>query len=611
MCGIAGITGFSKEAGQGRVEGMLATLVHRGPDGLGTVVGAGWAIGARRLAVIDLVTGDQPVHNEAASVHAVLNGEIYNYLELRDGLVRRGHRLRSQGDTEVLVHLWEEEGPELVHRLRGMFALAVVDSGTRTLFLARDRLGKKPLYWTRVGTTVAFASELKAIRAASLASPGLDRGALASYLAWGFVPEEQCIAERVAKLPPASWLRVNLDAGEIEQRRYWRLDLTPDETLTFTAAVEDLREGLAEAVRLRLRADVPLAIFLSGGLDSGSVASLVPRGWPLLGLCVAFKGSEGELPLARATAARAGLPLEEIEVDPAEGIELLPKLAEIFDEPLADPSVIPTVLLARAGARRAKVVLNGDGGDEVLGGYRRFLLARAAHGGIARLAMRIGANLGSVVGAGGAAGRAERIAAALRPGAEPYAALGPAKLTAPEIQLLLGSEPIVSPAIASLLEGVSGWDAATRVRVLDLLFFLPGDLLVKMDRATMAASLESRSPFLDQELVERLARLPVRLLARRWHTKAVLRQAAKGWLPDEVRRAPKRGFEPPLEEWLSGPWRRLVRELLFDPTAAVRSCLAGESVAGWADWHRRRDRQRAARALFTLLTLEHWLRRWG
>ncbi|MGV8040427.1 MAG: asparagine synthetase B family protein [Thermoanaerobaculaceae bacterium] len=256
---------------------MLDQLMHRGPDAEGLAAGPGWAIGVRRLAIIDLVSGDQPVASEDGHVQAVLNGEIYNYRELRQELVGRGHTLRSQGDSEVLVHLWEDLGPAMLGRLRGMFALALVDEGRRCLFLARDRVGKKPLYWARPEGGLVFASELKALRAALPQRPAVDPGALRAFLQWGFVPEKQCIAQGVQKLPPGSWLQLDLGSGEIRQQRYWDLRIEPRPGLGVEEAAGRLRATLDEAVRLRLRADVPLAVFLSGGLDSGVVAALAAR----------------------------------------------------------------------------------------------------------------------------------------------------------------------------------------------------------------------------------------------------------------------------------------------------------------------------------------------
>ena len=614
MCGIAGVAGAGVTGVREPVERMLAELVHRGPDAAGIAAGEGWAIGARRLAIIDLATGDQPAGNEGGEVQAVLNGEIYNYRELREGLAARGHRLRSAGDTEVLVHLWEELGPEMLGRLRGMFALAVFDTRQRALFLARDRVGKKPLYWARHGGRLLFASELKALRAALPARPALDRRALAAYLAFGFVPEGQCIVQGVEKLPPAHWLRLDALTGEVRQRRYWSLPADAAAEVEPAAAAATLLGRLEEAVALRLRADVPLAVFLSGGLDSGLVAALAGRhAAGLRAVTIGFGGRDDEVAAARASAARSGVELTAVTVDAGAGLTLLPQLAGVFDEPFADSSAIPTLLVARAARAHAKVVLNGDGGDEALAGYRRFLAARVSElPGAALLGPPVARLLGALAGSGSRlAGWSARLADGLADPARSYLSWGPVKLGLPEVAELTGQPAELPPALGALLDRHAGLDPVRRLARLELEFFLPGDLLVKMDRATMAASLEARSPFLDHELLEWAATLPAAVLLRGLRTKAVARRAARGLLPAAVRRAPKRGFEVPLRDWLAGPWAGEVRQLLEDPHAAVRRVLEAAPLARWQHWQRQGDPERAARSVFTLLTLEHWLRRWA
>ncbi len=609
MCGIAGLAGGQDAPDRAVLGVMLDALTHRGPDAAGDAAGPGWAIGTRRLAVIDLATGGQPVRNETGEIHAVLNGEIYNYVELREELIAAGHRLTSAGDTEVLVHLWEAHGPSMLSRLRGMFALALVDMRSRTLFLARDRVGKKPLYWTRQGGRMVFASELKALRHALPTKPHVDRDALSSFLAFGFVPEGQCILQGVYKLPPAHWLSLDLLTGEVKQRRYWRLELSPDDSIDFLQAVEEVSDLLGDAATVRLRSDVPLALFLSGGIDSGLVAATCARkGRELRALHVRFGKGSMETRLARVTAARLGLELDEIEVQPGEGLDLLPVLAEVYDEPLGDSSAIPTVLMARVARERATVVLNGDGGDEAFGGYRRFIAARLSGLPGARIWGAALAGLASPILGGG---RSERLSRGLgaRSGAG-YLAWGPIKFAPAEIAELTGAAPTGCPPLAALLERGAGLEPVNATRLLELEFFLPGDLLVKMDRATMAASLEARSPWLDHPLLERAAQFHPTTLLKGWRTKAIPRGAARGILPEAVRLGRKRGFEVPLAPWLTGPWSGEVRTVLQDPQAEVRRFIRGKALEAWRNWENRRDRARAARAVYTLLTLEHWLRRW-
>lgn len=605
MCGIFGWAGAPPDDARQRLAAALSRLTHRGPDDEGSAEGDGWSVGARRLAIVDLVTGGQPVCNEDGSIVAVFNGEIYNYLELRAELETRGHRLRSTGDTEVLVHLWEEEGARLPERLRGMFALALVDTRRRLLFLARDRLGKKPLYLTRQGLTLWFASELKALRAAIPALGGVDQAALRSFLAFGFVPEGECIAGGVWKLPPAHRAVFELDSGRWREECYWELPLTGERRPSRDEAVEEIRERLAEAVRLRLRADVPVALFLSGGIDSGLIAALAAPAAPALrAVTITFGHGEDELPLARRTAARIGLELVPVPVDARDGVGLLPSLAEVFDEPLADASVIPSVLVSRAARQFAPVVLNGDGGDEVFAGYRRH------QAGV--LASLPGIGLASaVLHHLGRRDWGRRFVQGLDLPRHPYLEWGPVKLGPGGAAAVLGGEEVLPASLVSALDRGRGQPLPQQLRAADLQFFLPGDLLPKMDRATMAASLEARSPLLDHLLVEYAAALHPSLLFSAFTTKPLLRAAAAGLLPRAVRRAPKRGFEVPLEEWLAGPWAGEVRAVFEDPAAALRSMIPIDRLAPWRTWWRQGDRQRAARAVFTLLTLEHWLRRWA
>lgn len=605
MCGIAGWAGPTQEDAPAQLAAMLGCLVHRGPDQEGKAEGEGWGLGARRLAILDLATGGQPVRSEDGAVVAVFNGEIYNFVELRAGLAARGHRFRSTGDTEVLVHLWEEEGERLPEFLRGMFALALVDTRRRVLFLARDRLGKKPLYVAFQGKTLWFASELKSLRAGCPELQGVDQDALASFLAFGFVPEGECILPGVRKLPPAHRGVFQLQEGRWRQERYWALELSGDLRPTRRQAVAEVRQRLAEAVRLRLRADVPVAVFLSGGIDSGLVAALASAAKPGLEvLTVGYGRPDQDLRNARRTAHRLGLAVTEVDVDPRQGAALLPQLAEIYDEPLADPSAIPTLLVSRAARAFAPVVLNGDGGDEVFAGYRRHQAARLATLPGVAMARPLWERWPG-------RGWGRRFAAALASGEHPYLHWGPVKLGPQGAAAALGTQPRLPATLMELLSEYASAPLPQQLRALDLFFFLPGDLLVKMDRATMATSLEARSPLLDQELAEYAGRLHPSLLFGTARTKPLLRAAARGVLPEVVRRAPKRGFEVPLAAWLAGPWAEEVRVVFEDPAAALRQVVSSQGLAPWRQWQRHADPQRASRAVFTLLTLEHWLRRWA
>lgn len=607
MCGIFGFAGNGPPLSPAHGEEALKSLRHRGPDSQGYLWGHGWGIGACRLAIVDLIAGDQPVKNERGDVVAVLNGEIYNYRELAATLKSHGHRLRSSGDTELLVHLWEEYGPEMLRQLRGMYALAVVDSRAKKLFLARDLLGKKPLYWMRGKGLLLFASELKVLRPLAQ-SWTVDPQALASFLTFGFVPEGSCIIHGVAKLGPGHWLELDIPTGEL---RHGRLPFPPfsvEPGWTLEAAAHRLEELLLEATALRLRADVPLAVFLSGGLDSGTVAALARKLGEEPQAIFVDLGDAGERTRAEATAASLGLPLEVLPCAYAPEPELLARMAEVFDEPLADPSVIPTYLLAKAAATRVKVVLNGDGGDELLAGYRRFLLAFWA----SSPWLRPLANLGLSV-AGGIRGQpwwGRRFREGLRDDWGGYLAWGPVKFSPGDVAAILGREASLE-GLGQAVKACPDTSPMNCLRALELLFFLPGDLLVKMDRATMANALEARSPFLDQEVVAFLLSLPPELLVSPFSTKVLLRRLARGLLPKAVVRGPKRGFEPPLSQWLSGPWAKEVQRVFRDPASRIRSFLRLTALEKALQQLEREDPPRYSRAVFAILTLEHWLQRWG
>lgn len=607
MCGIFGYAGSRVLCPPKEVEQALSLLRHRGPDASGFVRGNGWGLGACRLAILDLVAGDQPVKNENGTVHAVLNGELYNYLELREGLRADGHRIRSSGDTELLVHLWEEHGRGLVSHLRGMFAFAVADTRTQKLFLARDRLGKKPLYWMRSRGGLFFASELKALRPFA-STWTVDPRALGEFLTFGFVPEGSCFVHGVEKLPPGHWLELDIPTGEIRVGCYERFEFAPDLLLDEEEAAQRLMGVLGEATALRLRADVPVAVFLSGGLDSATVAALARRLGEAPKLLFVDLGDGGERRRAATTAGSLGLELEVLPGEQAPGPELFPRLAEVFDEPLADPSVVPTFFVAKAASGKVKVVLNGDGGDELLAGYRRFLLTAAASHPVTRWAVGIG-----LAAVGGLLNRpwwARRFAAGLDDPTGGYLAWGPVKFTPGEVAEMVGYEPELE-SFRQILDRAPTDSAINRLRALELFFFLPGDLLVKMDRATMAWSLEARSPFLDQEVVRFLLTVPPTLLLQGFRTKSLLRRATRGLVPAAVRRAPKRGFEPPLSAWLAGPWSGEVARVLRDPRSGLRSFVRISGVEKNLRKLSVSDPARHARAVFTLLTLEHWLARWG
>ncbi len=625
MCGIAGILDLGAGPGTlGAARAMAGALVHRGPDEDGFYRGEGVALGVRRLSIIDLQTGSQPLANEDQTVWAVMNGEIYNYVELRRDLERR-HTFRTQGDTEVLVHLYEEHGPELVTHLRGMFAFALWDTRRRALLLARDRLGKKPLYYARTNRQLLFGSEIKAILAARAFAPTLDPTAIYQYLCFGFVPHPRTAYREIEALPPAHTLQIQADA-RTDLRRYWHLPGPAAVPPSREQAVERTRELVEESVRLRLRSDVPIGVFLSGGIDSGLVTAAAARAAaePLRTFSVGFADQAfDELPHAHLVAERYGTRHTEIRVDLAEEVrrphELLGRLVNGYDQPFADSSAIPSMIVSREARKHVKVVLNGDGGDEAFGGYRRYSAALLANwmtttlGPVAPLAARmapaprrrrgpVGFTLRLLEGVALAPRERYLRWSGLFTDADARAICQPS---------LLGQvEEPARDVVDARVEQCLAWgvqEPAALMMAVDATHVLPDDLLVKMDMATMAHSVEGRSPLLDHVLVEFAAGLPDRTRASAFQTKPLLREVARGWLPAAVARAPKRGFEVPMAGWLRRELRPFVRECLLASDARIAAVVRPAAIEHLVDEHLAKRRDHASR-LWALLFLECWLR---
>lgn len=610
MCGIVGLAGWRDDA---LVREMMARVAHRGPDGEGALLGDAVSLGTRRLAIIDLEGSHQPVFGEDRSLAVVYNGEIYNYRELRGLLEKRGHRLATAGDTEVLVHLHEEYGDAGVHLLRGMFAYALLDVPRGRLLLVRDRLGIKPLYYATHGGRLAFASEVQALLAVPWVDRSLDDEALDLYLALQYVPGTQTLLRGVRRLPPGHLLAWR--DGRPEVRRYW--DVVLDDagrSLDAAAAAEEYRERLDEAVRLHQVSDVPVGVLLSGGIDSATITALMARaGQRVRTFTVGFDvaGEEGELAQARRLAARFGTEHQEVVLGPGLA-DALPAMVAAQDEPVADAAAIPTHAVCRLAARSVKVVLTGEGSDELLGGYPRYrwlrlgerlrpLGARLGHAAaLDRLARRARAD-GALRRAGvllGEASLAERhlawvaamdgaLQAALRPGRDGRAAC--------------------RAALEGVLEASGSADPVHRLMYLDLETWLVDDVLAKTDRMSMASSVEARVPFLDHPLVEFLAGLPARVKVRSLGTKALLRHAMRDVLPTETLARRKRAFLVPVGAWLSGHLAGLAGDCLGAPSARVRALLDPAAVDALLSGARAGGAPHA-RALWTVLVLELWLR---
>ncbi|MEU8174834.1 asparagine synthase (glutamine-hydrolyzing) [Microbispora hainanensis] len=618
MCGIAG-TASTLTPDPGLVRRMCDVIVHRGPDGAGYHHDEHAALGMRRLAIIDVATGDQPVRNEDGTVIAVFNGEIYNYAELRDELVARGHRLRGRGDSETLVHLYEEHGDDLVHRLRGMFAFAIWDRTRQRLLLARDRVGKKPLYWRADGSSVHFASELKSLAQDPRMSREIDLVALHHYLTYQYVPAPWSIYEGVQKIPPGHLLV--WERGRVAVRRYWQPDRTPGGPVDEREAEERVRELLLESTRIRMVAERPVGAFLSGGIDSSAVvaAMAMQSSERVKTFSIGFEDSRyDERSKARMVAEHYGTDHHEMVVS-GDMLDILPRLAWHYDEPFADSSAIPSFYVAQLSRRHVTVALNGDGGDECFGGYQRYALMNQAGRipmlprGLAAVSARVGELVTRRSHGRSLPRRLGRLMqfAAEHPSRR-YATL--MSCFKPEQKIDLYSdrlrERLAETDSRLLLEEVFRRSTARtdlgRILDVDLLTYLPGDLLVKVDIATMANSLEARSPFLDHHLLEWAARLPDRLHVRGGHTKALLKRAVAPWLPPELLAFPKQGFGVPLATWLRGELRDLAHDVLTDDTARGRGLFRPGAVRDLLRRHA--DGSDHSARLWALMQFELWHR---
>ncbi len=615
MCGINGgwVPGGLNRA---HIETSLELMVHRGPDDSGVLEDHPVFLGNRRLSIIDIQGGRQPMANEDGSVHVVLNGEIYNYKELMEDLHARGHRFRTKSDTEVLVHVYEEYGTEMCHKLRGMFAFAVWDRRTRTLFLGRDRFGKKPLYYMVDGGTFLFASEIQALRylAESLEYRWQirDQG-IYDYLSLGFIPQPETVFDKVHALPAGSWMRYDGRTKYIT--RYWSLSYEPKLEIPYSQVLKRTRGLVSEAVRLRLRSDVPLGIFLSGGIDSSVVAYEAAQlaGESLRTLTVKMADSSmDESPIALQTAESLGLnsSVISLKVDPSND---LPAVVRAYGQPMADPSAIPTLRLSQLASEHVKVVLNGDGGDEVFAGYRRYLAFRyrpmlswlpsSCPGLFGRLAHRMAGSRRTSV-----SGFAARVLAGLplSQGAR-YLAWTMDCLRDEDKQRIWANAPM--RATEEWLESIfpAGYSELDTAMSADIRGILLNALLVKIDIATMSASVEARSPLLDHVLAEFVACLPDSYKIRYGGLKSLLRDAYSGLLPAQVVRGKKRGFDPPLNDWLKGELHPVVMDTLGSGSAHVKAYLDPQFIQDLVQGRVMRDRNWAV-LLYTLLILELWLR---
>jgi asparagine synthase (glutamine-hydrolysing) len=636
MCGIAGAVWNSANRAVERstLQRMIDVLRHRGPDGEGVYVdegrflpgresAAGVALGHRRLAIIDVAGGQQPLSNEDGSVWIVFNGEIYNFGDLRRRLEGAGHQFRTHSDTETIVHLYEQEGPGFATHLNGMFALALWDAKRQQLVLARDRLGKKPLVYRHESGQLLFASELKSLLEVPGVPREIDAQALDDYLTYQYVPHPRTIFRGIAKLPPGHYA-VYRD-GRLDVQSYWQPDFNVEDDRPAAEYAAELRTLLTSAVELRLQSEVPLGAFLSGGIDSTVIVGLMSQlaSEPVRTFSIGFPVKEfDETHYAQAAAKRFGTIHEEFQVRP-DAMEILPRLVWNYDEPFADSSAVPTWYVSQLTRQQVTVALTGDGGDELFAGYPRYLAIWLAEGfdrlpaTMRRLlAGRYWQRLPSGTRQKSIRRRFKRFVEMLgqspaRRYLEWIAIFGESRRAALYSDEFMARLPDEDPLgfLTAALDRSSRRDAITAFSLADLVTYLPCDLMTKVDIASMAHGLECRQPFLDYRVVEMAARMPRRLKFRRGRGKLILRETFADLLPESIQRRPKMGFGVPLDHWFRHELREFTRDVLLDKRTLDRGYFRPESVSGLWDEHQQ-GRFNHGYRLWSLLILELWQREW-
>ena len=626
MCGITGIfdTRGRRDIDRAVLTRMNESQHHRGPVEGGLHVEPGVGLGHRRLSIIDLATGQQPLYNEDQSVCVVFNGEIYNFLELIPELQALGHVFHTRSDTEVIVHAWEAWGEECVKRFRGMFAFALWDRNRETLFLARDRLGVKPMYYAVLSDgTLLFGSELKSLLAHGGLPKEIDPLAVEEYFALGYVAEPRAIFKQARKLPPASTLLIRRGEPVGQPREYWDVRFTLDRQIDETQAFEELTSRLNESIRLRLMSEVPLGAFLSGGVDSSAVVALMAglSNDPVNTCSIAFTDPAfDEARFAKMVAERYKTN-HYVDVVESDDFDLIDTLARLYDEPYADSSAIPTYRVCQLARKHVTVALSGDGGDESFGGYRRYKLH------LMEESMRSALPLGLRRPIFGTLGRlypkadwAPRVFRAKTT----FEGMARSSVEAYFHSMSLIRDPmrsqLYSDSFKSLLGGYSAIDVFNQhaakagtddplglIQYIDLHTYLVGDINTKVDRASMAHSLEVREPLMDHPLVEWLATLPSSLKMKRGEGKYLLKKAMEPYLPNDIMYRPKMGFAVPLARWFRGPLRQRVRDSLLNGQIAETGWFNQKTIEQMVDQHES-GRSDHSTPLWTLLMYDAFLR---
>ncbi len=624
MCGIVGIINNGGRAVEREVlERMNGAIGHRGPDDDGFYIDENVGLAMRRLSIIDLAGGKQPIHNADLTKWIVFNGEIYNYQEIRADLDKRGHKFYTNSDTEAIIHLYDEYGAECLKYLRGMFAIAIWDTVEKTLFLARDRVGKKPLLYShQPGGDLIFGSEFQAL----LVHPGISREvdyqAIDNYLSYLCVPAPMTAFAQIRKLEPGHWLRWK--DGEIETKRYWLPDFSKKIKISETDAIEETTRILRESTRLRMISEVPLGAFLSGGVDSSTIVALMAQesSQPVKTFSIGFEEQDfSELKYAKMVARHVGAEYNEFIVRP-NALEVLPTLVEHYGEPYADSSAIPTYYVAKETRKHVTVALNGDGGDESFAGYERYAAMQ-----IAEAYRKIPKNLRNALIEAPLSFlptselRRSRVRDAKRffsaanlPKTERYFRWMSTFDRSAKMDIYTRDfTAAVSDQNASLVMDkwfakANGSGLLDATLLADQMTYLPNDLLVKVDIASMANSLEARSPFLDHKLIEFAASLPENLKMRRFETKSLLKKVALRLVPKEAIYRRKMGFGVPVGKWFRGEMKDFVREVLLSQKSLERGIVKPEMIRKYVEEHTDATRDHAFQ-IWTLLMLELWFQR--
>jgi asparagine synthase (glutamine-hydrolysing) len=619
MCGICGLVSLDGATAPdpAALAAMNETLVHRGPDSDGSVIDGPCGLAMRRLSIIDLAGGDQPIANEDGRIQVIQNGEIYNYRELRDELSGRGHTFRTHSDTEVLVHLYEEEGPAFVERLRGMFAIAVWDSRHGRLVLSRDRFGIKPLYYRVEGGQLSFASELKALLRQPGFSREIDPDALEAFLAFNSIPAPLTIFTEARKLPAGHTLVA--EDGGVEILRYARPTPVPADGVRREgdeALAAELRDRLRDSVRAHLVSDVPVGVLLSGGIDSCALTALAAAesGYQVSTFSIGFEESSfDELGQARLVARRYGTDHHELILRP-DAVDLLPRLVEAFDEPFGDSSALPTYLVSQLASDTVKVVLSGEGGDELFGGYYTYVADRLAPrvGRVAPFLRPLVERLPSSSAKVSFDYKAKRfVRGAHLPPVERHHSWK--EIFSLEAQdELLASDRVSDPldVYRARYAETEGAEELARLQDLDLGIYLVDDLLVKTDRASMAHSLEARVPFLDPVVAELALALDTKSKVRGFSKKRLLRRAVEPLLPRQIIRGRKQGFSIPVAAWLRGDLEPFARQVLSPETVERQGYLNPQAVTKVLEEHTS-GREDLSRQIWGLLSFTLWFDRYA